>query len=139
MFLYVYEQTFRKLYGRMTQKLLGLRMENFQQIVFIWIRKYRKIFKSALVYTLLGLFPNIEQKRTPLDDNIVWCKNFRVIKVIYQLRVNFTYFLKNVSHKKNPWNLKGFFVKISLLRILEVISYVKVSSFQIFYFAKFQS
>ena len=34
----------------MTREFLGLRMWNFQGIVFIWTQTYREIFKSALVY-----------------------------------------------------------------------------------------
>ena len=33
-----------------TRKLIGSRMGNFQDIVFIWIQAYREIFKSALLY-----------------------------------------------------------------------------------------
>ena len=29
--------------------------------------------------TILWLFPNIEQKHVTLNDNIVWCKNSRVV------------------------------------------------------------
>ena len=32
------------------KKLLGLRMQSFQSIIFIWIRIYREIFNFALVY-----------------------------------------------------------------------------------------
>ena len=34
----------------MTQEFLGLKMRNFQGIIFIWTRTYGEIFKSALVY-----------------------------------------------------------------------------------------
>ena len=34
----------------MTRDLLGLRMRNFQGMVFKWNRTYGEIFKSALVY-----------------------------------------------------------------------------------------
>ena len=34
----------------MTRDFLGLRMRNFQGIVFIWTQTYSKTFKSALVY-----------------------------------------------------------------------------------------
>ena len=33
-----------------TQEFLGLRIGNFQSIIVIWIRTYREIFKSTLVY-----------------------------------------------------------------------------------------
>ena len=39
-----------KLHGEMTQKFLGLRMRNFQGIVFTRVRTYIEIFKSALGY-----------------------------------------------------------------------------------------
>ena len=39
-----------KLHGQITQKSLGLRMLDFQGIVFIWKQTNREIFKSALVY-----------------------------------------------------------------------------------------
>ena len=42
----------------MTRDLLGLRMRNFQGMIFKWIRTYREIFKSALVY-LSGFSKNI--------------------------------------------------------------------------------
>ena len=37
-----------KLHGEMTQEFLGLRMRNFQGIVFTRVRAYIEIFKSAL-------------------------------------------------------------------------------------------
>ena len=39
-----------KMYGWITREFLGLRMQNFQGIIFIWIRTYMEILKSALVY-----------------------------------------------------------------------------------------
>ena len=39
-----------KLHGQITLEFLGLRMQNFQGIVFIWTQTYRETFKSALVY-----------------------------------------------------------------------------------------
>ena len=39
-----------KLHGQIVREFLGLRMWNFQGIVFIWTQTYREIFKSALVY-----------------------------------------------------------------------------------------
>ena len=50
MFLYVCKQTFRKLYEYITREFLGLRMLNFQGIIFMWTRTYSEIFKSAWVY-----------------------------------------------------------------------------------------
>ena len=39
-----------------------------------------KGFFISFPNTSLWLLPNIEQKRIPLNDNIVWCKYSRVIK-----------------------------------------------------------
>ena len=39
-----------KIPGEMTQEFLGLRMRNFQGIVFTRARRYTEISKSALVY-----------------------------------------------------------------------------------------
>ena len=39
-----------KIPGEMTQEFLGLRMRNFQGIVFTRVRRYTEISKSALVY-----------------------------------------------------------------------------------------
>ena len=39
-----------KLYGWITQEFIGLGLRNFQGIIFIWIKTYIEIFKSALVY-----------------------------------------------------------------------------------------
>ena len=36
---------------------------------------------------------------------------------LFSLRVNVTYLFKNITYKKNRWNWKGFFVKISPLKI----------------------
>ena len=36
--------------GGLTRDLLRLRMRKFQGIIFKWIRTYREIFKSTLVY-----------------------------------------------------------------------------------------
>ena len=69
MFPYVCKQTFRKLYGYITRKFLGLRMRNFQGIILTWRRIYREIFKSALVYlwwnfNLMGYFINVSLIQT---------------------------------------------------------------------------
>ena len=93
--------------------------------------------------TFLWLLPNIEQKRIPLNDNIIWCKSSTVTKdlsnsdryltSLLTLRANLTYFLKNIPHKNKSWmassqrwssqNLKGFFAKISPLRSEKVSSF----------------
>ena len=39
-----------KLHGQITQELLGLGMQNFQGIDFVWTQTHAEIFKSALVY-----------------------------------------------------------------------------------------
>ena len=48
-----------KLHEQITWEFLGLRMRNFQGIIFIWTQTYREIFKSALVnlkYNKLKIF-----------------------------------------------------------------------------------
>ena len=50
MLLYVYKQTFYKLYAYITREFLEIRMRNFQGIIFVWTRAYKEIFKSALLY-----------------------------------------------------------------------------------------
>ena len=51
MFAYKHTETIEyiKKFLRKTE-VLGLRMKKFYDIIFIWIRAYRGIFKSALVY-----------------------------------------------------------------------------------------
>ena len=44
----VYKQTFRKIYVQITRELLGLRIENFKDIIFMRTRTFRENFKSAL-------------------------------------------------------------------------------------------
>ena len=39
-----------EVHGWITEEFLGLRMKNFQDIIFIWIRTHREIFKSVWVY-----------------------------------------------------------------------------------------
>ena len=88
--------------------------------------------------TFIWLLPNIQQKLIPLKDIIVWCKHSRVIK---DLSKSGSFFLLNAPKylgarlfilstcklyvfseiigfalKKNPWNVKVFFVKKSPLR-----------------------
>ena len=47
-----------KVQAQITREFLGLRMLNFQFVVFIWwTRTYREIFKSALAY----LSPNLNE------------------------------------------------------------------------------
>ena len=59
MFFYTHTETeyvkkkanfWEKFYGWITGEFLRLRIENFQDIIFIWIGAYREIFKSVLVY-----------------------------------------------------------------------------------------
>ena len=52
--------------------------------------------------TILWLLPNIEQKRIPLNDNIVWCKNFRVVK---DLSNSDSFFLLNYLSTKPFYSL----------------------------------
>ena len=51
MFLYVCKQTFRKLWGYVTRKFLGLRMRIFEGIIFIWTRTYRERFSNLHLCT----------------------------------------------------------------------------------------
>ena len=45
------QSPFEEIYKlQITREFLGLRMQNFQGIVFIRTLTYREIFKSALVY-----------------------------------------------------------------------------------------
>ena len=39
-----------ELHWQITQELLGLKIQNFQGIDFIWTQTYWEIFKPALVY-----------------------------------------------------------------------------------------
>ena len=39
-----------KLYGWITPEFVGLRMPNFQDIIFTWLQTYGEILKSTLVY-----------------------------------------------------------------------------------------
>ena len=48
--------------GQITREFLGLRMRNFQSIVFIRTQTCRKIFKSALVHMFLNTFRNIHRR-----------------------------------------------------------------------------
>ena len=41
---------FTKLHGQISREFLGLRIQNFQGIVFTQTETYGEIFKSALVY-----------------------------------------------------------------------------------------
>ena len=50
-------------------------------------------FSTSFLNTFLWLLPNIEQKRIPLNDSIVWCKNFSVTK---DLSKSSNFFLLNV-------------------------------------------
>ena len=43
-------QDIYKLHGQVTRELLGLRMQYFQGIAFIWTQNNREIFKSTSVY-----------------------------------------------------------------------------------------
>ena len=94
MFLYVCKQTFPKLYGYITREFLGLRMQSFQDSIFIWTRTDREIFKSALVYLWCE---SILESNSPdilalceanLDDSIDLC-NFSVRDYLHLFRKDF--------------------------------------------------
>ena len=91
-----------------------------------------KGFFISFLNTFLWLLPNIEQRRTPLNDNIVWCKYSIVIKdlsksgflfllnapkylgarLFYSLFVQtYTYFLKCIPPPKKSVKLKRFHCK----------------------------
>ena len=58
----IFKQTFRKLYGQITWEFLGLRIRNFQSIIFIWTQTYRKNISVPLPRLLYVRFAN---KKTP--------------------------------------------------------------------------
>ena len=86
----------------------------------------------SLPNTFLWLFRNIERKRIPLNDNIVWCRYSWVIKDLSKSGTfflliapkylsarffilssrKFYVFSDMYSSEQNPWYLKSFFVKI---------------------------
>ena len=91
-----------------------------------------KGFFISFLNTFLWLLPNIEQRRTPLNDNIVWCKYSIVIKdlskswflfllnapkylgarLFYSLFAQtYTYFLKFIPPPKKSVKLKRFHCK----------------------------
>ena len=81
MFLYVFKQTFRKVYGYITGEFLGLRMRSFQGIIFMWAQAYRETFKSALEYLKVAVMwtwyaVTIKQKysRSPIYNRSKWVK-----------------------------------------------------------------
>ena len=41
---------FKKFYARITQDSLGLRVRNFQGIVFIWMQTYREMLRVSFLY-----------------------------------------------------------------------------------------
>ena len=53
----ILKQTFGTSYVHISQKVKDVLLWNFQHIIFVWRRRYWKIFKSALVYlfVLFGL------------------------------------------------------------------------------------
>ena len=62
----------------------------------------------SLTNNFLWFLQKIEQKRTFLNDNIVWCKNSRVFKdlsnsgsfFLFSVYTHIHVFLKNIPHKK---------------------------------------
>ena len=53
MFLHVCKQTFRKRYMYVTRELLGLRMKNFQSIIFMLTQTYREIFIITIIIIIV--------------------------------------------------------------------------------------
>ena len=95
------------------------------------------VFRWVFRTPFYGCFQTLN-RNIPLNYDIVWWKYSRVIKdlskigskkwklfltecteilrrrtFLFSLYANFTYFLKYIPLKKNPWNLRGFFVKTS--------------------------
>ena len=65
-----------KIYGyiNITWEFVGLRVQNFQDFIFIWKQTYRKIFKSAVVYLLMY---NVDILRC--KTYLIWIDNSYVI------------------------------------------------------------
>ena len=53
---------------------------NFNKISFLQNGLSHRLLFLGFPKTFLRLLQNIEQKRIPLIDSFVWCKNSRVIK-----------------------------------------------------------
>ena len=56
-----------KLHGWVTREFLGIRIQNFHGIIFIWIQTYGDIFKSAWVYIW----------RKYLDNGVISCAKLK--------------------------------------------------------------
>ena len=67
-------KTFRKYAGK------RLRWKPFLRKLKLFKMDSGKGFSISFLNTFLWLLPNTEQRRTPLNDNIVWCKYSIVIK-----------------------------------------------------------
>ena len=67
-------KTFRKYAGK------RLRWKPFLRKLKLFKMDSGKGFFISFLNTFLWLLPNTEQRRTPLNDNIVWCKYSIVIK-----------------------------------------------------------
>ena len=80
----------------------------FRKVLVIQNGHSHEHLRVSFPNTFLWMLPKIEQKRISLNDNIVWCKNSRVVKdlsnsgtfilfnvpklFLFSLRANFTYF-----------------------------------------------
>ena len=89
---------------------------------------------------------NSTESRIPLNDNIIWCKYSRVNKELSKREKKFllnatkflgarlilstckTHFLKCIPLRRNPSNLKGFFVKIEVLSEFFTVISLKANS-----------
>ena len=96
LFLYVCKQTFRKLYGLITQEFLGLRIRNFQGVIFIFIEH-------------IGRFSNLHQCAiVPLSFNF---KLKMVLKIRYYFNLlTLPPFNKITCNKITFFNLTQFIV-----------------------------
>ena len=89
------------------------KLKHFENIVF-W-NKFYIIFHFLSLCVFISIH-NIGRS-IPLS-----VPKYLGTKLFFSLHVNLTYFLKNIPCKKNPLNVKGFFVRISSLRISHRLS-----------------
>ena len=86
----------------MTWEFLGLKMKNFQDIIFIWIRTYREIFKSASVY--LWCYQ--------VEEAILWM--FRIMPTNASVDFSYRYLFKVLTSIFRPVSdcASGFFIAL---------------------------
>ena len=116
-------KTFRKFAG----KRLWMRLLLGGLFVFLSVFRtpfygcFQKLSGNTLLWmiTLFGANTSESSKicQKKEDFSYQMPRNTYARDFSFSLRANFMYFLKCIPLKKNPWNLQGFFVKISSLRI----------------------